>query len=340
MKKTAKSKIHIEDDFDAETDFVTPDEGAAPPAPALPEAAEELLAGRPFLRAGRGTFRFAIRRHSQSRARRHRFGGRRAGGAGRGTFRRASGGFREETPAAGSEAPVDPFATLRALRAQDPADPFAVLAASRSKGPADPFAKPTDSHADDAADFLAGQTATTSEAPADHFADPAAPHADEPADPFDGLPVSHTDKSADPFAGLAEPHSDGPADPFAGLSFRPSETPDIDHDHDVASAAGNPIAEMLASAEAALGEHTVPRITIHAFCARPEMGELVQKASADRRMERAKTVVHDGGLSAAVEPLSEPTHALADHRREAGSGAGAARAARASWPKSAIRAPR
>src|SRR5579883_1190955 len=107
--------------------------------------------------------------------------------------------------------------------------------------------------------------------------------------------------AADPFAGLPPASDEAEApDPFAGLggaSRRPAATADA---APAAAPAPNPIAEMLASAEAALGEHTVPRITIHAFCSRPEMAELVQAASSDRRMERAKTVVHDGGLASAV----------------------------------------
>ena len=68
---------------------------------------------------------------------------------------------------------------------------------------------------------------------------------------------------------------------------------------------------MLASAEAALGEHSVPRITIHVYWSRPEMAELVHKASTDRRMERAKTVVCEGGLAAAVEAYqNQPTPSL------------------------------
>jgi pilus assembly protein CpaE len=106
-----------------------------------------------------------------------------------------------------------------------------------------------------------------------------------------------------------------PPDPFAGL---PHETPDLPpdpFDHPAPAPApvhtGNPIAEMLASAEAALGEHTVPGITIHVFSARPETNELVQRASGDRRMERAKVVVHDGGLTAAVDHYqNQPTPSL------------------------------
>jgi pilus assembly protein CpaE len=164
--------------------------------------------------------------------------------------------------------------------------------------------------------------------------DPWAPVSETPAEPapnpFDGLPSSpalaahafdETEEeeepratNSDPFAGLSPSressfHDDGgePPDPFAGLG---SPRAPVD-DHSPAASAPNPIAEMLASAEAALGEHTVPRITIHAFWSRPEMSELVQRASTDRRMERAKTVSHEGGLSGAVAYYqNQPTPSL------------------------------
>jgi len=62
-----------------------------------------------------------------------------------------------------------------------------------------------------------------------------------------------------------------------------------------------PIHEVLAAGDAALGEMAVPRITIHAFCTRPETVALIEVAAADRRMARASTLVRTGGLDAAVE---------------------------------------
>jgi pilus assembly protein CpaE len=124
------------------------------------------------------------------------------------------------------------------------------------------------------------------------------------SDPFD-LDFDADTEFATPSAQAAETAHD----PFAGLSSpRPlDERDDTVH----AAPSPNPIADMLASAEAALGEHTVPRITIHAFWARPEMGELIHKASTDRRMERAKTVVFEGGIGAAVQYYqNQPTPSL------------------------------
>lgn len=45
----------------------------------------------------------------------------------------------------------------------------------------------------------------------------------------------------------------------------------------------------------------VPRITIHAFCERPETGALVHNAGNDRRLSKAHVTVELGGLPAAIE---------------------------------------
>jgi pilus assembly protein CpaE len=112
-----------------------------------------------------------------------------------------------------------------------------------------------------------------------------------PQEPFG--PAPHAAAAEDPFAPPPGPRAVGPDDTV------------------LQAAAPNPIADMLASAEAALGEHTVPRITIHVFWTRPETGELIHKASADRRMERAKTVVMEGGLGGAVAFYqNQPTPSL------------------------------
>jgi pilus assembly protein CpaE len=133
------------------------------------------------------------------------------------------------------------------------------------------------------------------------------PQPAESPDPFDLDFEAETDFASAPAAA----QTGSPPDPFAGLGASPA---DDDYDRAPAHpqpAAPNPIAEMLASAEAALGDHTVPRITIHVFWSRPEMGELIHRASGDRRMERAKTVVHEGGIAAAVEYYqNQPTPSL------------------------------
>jgi pilus assembly protein CpaE len=72
------------------------------------------------------------------------------------------------------------------------------------------------------------------------------------------------------------------------------------------AAARLPLADDLA-----LGEASVPRITIHAFCRRPETYALAEKMGSDRRLSRAKTMVRQGGLEEALELYqTQPTPAL------------------------------
>lgn len=85
-----------------------------------------------------------------------------------------------------------------------------------------------------------------------------------------------------------------------------------DHDLDVAEAPA-PAAPVYHEplADGGMGDAAIPRITIHAFCARPETAGLVEHAAADRRMARASTIVRDGGLEAAVEYYqNQPTPSL------------------------------
>ncbi|MBP7650863.1 MAG: CpaE family protein [Phenylobacterium sp.] len=112
------------------------------------------------------------------------------------------------------------------------------------------------------------------------------------------------------------------ADPFA--DFPPAREPDprgFEGDDPLAddlhqpepprAQVPNPVHEMIAGAEAALGEHTLPRITIHVFCAQPETADLVERAAADRRMARAAVVVRMGGLTGAFETYqNQPTPSL------------------------------
>jgi pilus assembly protein CpaE len=62
----------------------------------------------------------------------------------------------------------------------------------------------------------------------------------------------------------------------------------------------NPVGMLMATVESSLGEATVPRITIHAFCQRSETVEIAEKAAADRRLSRATTEVRVGGLTEAL----------------------------------------
>ena len=64
-------------------------------------------------------------------------------------------------------------------------------------------------------------------------------------------------------------------------------------------------------ADSGLGDAAIPRITLHAFCARPETAALLEHAAADRRMGRASTIVREGGLEAAVDYYqNQPTPSL------------------------------
>jgi pilus assembly protein CpaE len=105
-----------------------------------------------------------------------------------------------------------------------------------------------------------------------------------------------------------EPSDD---DPFLTSTH---EFDDYDTPEEPAAApamAVNPVGELLAGAEAALGEASVPRITIHIFCERDEVAQTAQSASEDRRMSRATTLVRPGGLTAAVEYYqNQPTPSL------------------------------
>ncbi|HUO11497.1 MAG TPA: CpaE family protein [Caulobacteraceae bacterium] len=176
---------------------------------------------------------------------------------------------------------------------------------------ADPWSAPTPEPAPEEPESLSpSEDATLS----------ADPSSSEPAPPPRLFQEADEDEShvaaPDPFAGLPSVSAGQPdemPDPFEGLGSTRGSL--LDEQDGVLppppAPAPNPIAEMLASAEAALGEHTVPRITIHVFSVRPEMEELVQRAVSDRRMERAKTVTHQGGLGAAVTYYqTQPTPSL------------------------------
>lgn len=73
----------------------------------------------------------------------------------------------------------------------------------------------------------------------------------------------------------------------------------------------NPVGELIAGAEAALGEASVPRITVHIFFEGDEIARTANAAAEDRRMARATAVVRPGGLAAAVDYYqNQPTPSL------------------------------
>lgn len=92
------------------------------------------------------------------------------------------------------------------------------------------------------------------------------------------------------------------ANPFADLPPARSHTSEAFEAQSAAimAPAANPVHEMIASAEAVLGEAIVPRISIHVFCALPDTAAMAERAAGDRRMERATVSIEMGGLQAAV----------------------------------------
>jgi pilus assembly protein CpaE len=150
-------------------------------------------------------------------------------------------------------------------------DPWRAAAAPRS-GADDPFA-----------DFPPVRPRETVSAPFADLPPPAPPYTPEPAPAAVAM--------AAPAAPVAVATPPVPIDAAAPVA--PAAHP--------VGAAQAIVQEVISAADADMGEAAVPRITIHAFCARPETVALVEAASADRRMARASTSCRPGGLEAAVD---------------------------------------
>ncbi|MDP9103850.1 MAG: pilus assembly protein CpaE [Pseudomonadota bacterium] len=119
--------------------------------------------------------------------------------------------------------------------------------------------------------------------------------------------------AGDEFAGVADPFAPAKASVREAGPFMDDR--DDSFALDVPAPAmpppSNPVGALLAGAEAALGEHSVPRITIHAFCQRAETAKLVDYAANDRRLSRATIEVMPGGLAEALDRYTnQPTPAL------------------------------
>ena len=85
----------------------------------------------------------------------------------------------------------------------------------------------------------------------------------------------------------------------------------VTDDTPVPDAPINPVGALLASTEAALGELTVPRISIHVFCQRSETAAIAEQVRTDRRLARATTLVKTGGLAEALALYqNQPTPSL------------------------------
>ena len=87
----------------------------------------------------------------------------------------------------------------------------------------------------------------------------------------------------------AEPHR--PAAP----RFNPA-----DHDFDDVVAPA-PVDTFYGEVDGEAPDQPIPRITIGAFCERPQTGALIHNASGDRRLSKAHVDVELGGLAAAIE---------------------------------------
>ncbi|WP_333587806.1 AAA family ATPase [Phenylobacterium sp.] len=102
-------------------------------------------------------------------------------------------------------------------------------------------------------------------------------------------------------AGPAPSERREPVEDYSPAPRRRAEAfDDLDAPRPAGSVGDNPVHDMIASAEAAFGDHALPRITIHAFIERPRTGDMIEHAARDRRMERTSVTVRDGGLSAAL----------------------------------------
>lgn len=142
------------------------------------------------------------------------------------------------------------------------------------------------------------------------------------SDPFD-LEFDADDEFATPqtddWRETALAPGDAASDPFADLPA--VSPPSVRAEEALAEVEGdaapsqrpqaNPVHDMIAGAEAALGETSLPRITIHIFCENETTVEVAGRAAADRRMERATVVTRLGGLAAACAVYqNQPTPSL------------------------------
>jgi pilus assembly protein CpaE len=155
--------------------------------------------------------------------------------------------------------------------------------------------------------------------PAGGFDDPFADF--PPARPRDDAPPARAPQSAAPATrptprppqSAPSQAAQAPVQPQRARASQPvAETPDND-DRDLDFAPPEQAAPVYHEpiADNGMGDAAIPRITLHAFCARPETAKLIEHAAADRRMARASTIVRDGGLEAAVDYYqNQPTPSL------------------------------
>jgi pilus assembly protein CpaE len=128
-------------------------------------------------------------------------------------------------------------------------------------------------------------------------------------DEFDDFDADDEFTTSSAFAGAAPARAETPRDARAGLRGATSATDSMGSGG--GAPLSNPVGALMAGVESALGEVSVPRISIHVFCQRAETAEAARKASADRRLSRATTEVRRGGLMEALEHYqNQPTPPL------------------------------
>ncbi len=111
----------------------------------------------------------------------------------------------------------------------------------------------------------------------------------------------------EPGSTAAKPHEED--DPFLTPQGEPLDA--FEEEGDAPRPSPNPVGDLIAGAEAVLGEASVPHIGIHIFFETADTQEIAEKCAADRRMARASTEIKPGGLAAAVAQYqNQPTPPL------------------------------
>ncbi|MBL8548691.1 MAG: AAA family ATPase [Hyphomonadaceae bacterium] len=99
----------------------------------------------------------------------------------------------------------------------------------------------------------------------------------------------------------APPFDDGEA-ADALLAAEPAEppAPEAANEHGLTT----PMPAMPPAANDASADQPLPRITIHAFCDRPEIARMIDQVAQDRRMAKAQIKVEMGGIEAGIVRLA------------------------------------
>jgi pilus assembly protein CpaE len=150
--------------------------------------------------------------------------------------------------------------------------------------------------------------------------EPPAPKAFEPA------PTEALDPAADSFTTAAKAFGarDGEADAMMAAEATEFPADDLGLAQEVDDAAIESVASAeiktaapmssatsFGASDSDAGDASVPRIAIHIFTEKAETAAAAEQAFADRRMQKANTDIHTGGLSAAMEYYaSQPTPTL------------------------------